>query len=73
MEWFEILILVLGVLSGIFGAKWKVFLKLLKEMGDVCYTTSEAMDDGNISQEEGADIMREVVEAIDAGKDLFSK
>ena len=73
MDWSIIALGVLGILSIVFAVKWRQVAHLLKEIGEVCFTTSEAMEDNKIIKEEAKNIFKELVDVILAGHHLFSK
>jgi len=67
----EITLVIIGIVASIFGNKWRKTSILLKEIGEFCLTTSEAMEDNKITKEEASDILGEVGDVILAGKNLL--
>lgn len=73
MDWQTIIMAVLGIVALIFGVKWAQVAHLLKQIGELCFTTSGAMEDKKITKEEAAAVFKELADVILAGKKLFGK
>ena len=73
MDWLEILAIVLGILSILFGAKWKQAKGLIKEIAEALTVTSNAITDNNITSDERKNIVKEWGDVILAAKNLIKK
>lgn len=73
MDYQVIALAVLGIVALIFGVKWVQVARLLKEIGEVCFTTSEAMYDNKITKDEARKILKELADVVLAGKMVFGK
>lgn len=72
MEWYFILTIALTIFGTIWGVK-KHIAKLMKEGGEVLTVFGEAMEDGEITSEEAAEILKEAKDVMDAWAGLVAK
>jgi len=72
MEWYFILSIVLTIIGTIWGVKRHI-ANLMKESGEVLTVLGKAMEDGDITSEEAAEILKEAKDVFDAWTVLLAK
>ena len=68
---YGIIAVVAAVLASIFKVQWSQGKKVIKELKDPIIALNKALEDDKITEEEMKGIVKEVQEAIQAGKVLF--
>lgn len=72
----KVILVALPIVLGIIATLWTKWVKaknLLKEVSGALTALSNAVEDDRFTDEEMADLMKELKDVIDAAADLFAK
>ena len=63
LEWYEIAIIIVGVLGfivgGVYAKKWQQMVKLLRELSDAFDVTADALEDKKLTKAEATELLKE--------------
>jgi hypothetical protein len=73
MDGVQIALIVVSVISAVFGVRWRHFKVLLKELAEAITAVSSAVEDDKISVAEAQKVLKEVRDVISAARKLLGR
>lgn len=73
MNFWQILAIVMTVMTIVTGSRWKHFKAVVKELAEALTVTSDALADDKITKTERGKIAKEWADVIAAGKKLIGR